>query len=98
MAVFFVVLLHTVNNLLYTYSDCVTKTTFPQLKQLLRLSLGFLTNLSRQTVFVPEKYNVETSKASVCQTALLARLPYSYLFMKYDVFRQNADFFSRIGV
>ena len=35
----------------------------------------------------------------VCQTATLEKLPPggSYLFMKYDVFRQNADFFLRNG-
>ena len=39
--------------------------------------------------------NAGTLKTFVCQTAPRAKLPPggSYLFMKYDVFRQNADFF-----
>ena len=39
--------------------------------------------------------NDKTSKTIVCQTAPLAKLPHggSYLFMKYDVYRENADFF-----
>ena len=43
--------------------------------------------------------NAGTLKTIVCQTAPLAKLPPwgSYLFMKYDVFRQIADFFLRNG-
>ena len=42
-------------------------------------------------------------KANVCQTASLGQLPLgggggSYLFMKYDVFRQNAEFFKEWSV
>ena len=37
--------------------------------------------------------NAEALKTIVCQTApLVAACGGSYLFMKYDVFRQNADF------
>ena len=49
--------------------------------------------------FGPKKWNplrnAGTLKTIVCQAAPLAKLPLggSYLFMKCDVFRQNADFF-----
>ena len=38
----------------------------------------------------------KTFKTIVCKTAPLAKLTPSYLFMKYDIFRQNADFFEGI--
>ena len=75
---------------------------FYQWQWLLGLSLGFLTKSSRQSVLISKtdpppqkKKNAGTLKTIVCQTAPLAKLPprgYN-LFMKYDVFRQNEDFF-----
>ena len=50
----------------------------------------------------PPPRNAETLKTIVCQTTPLAKLRPggggSYLFMKYDVFKQNADFFKGMGV
>ena len=44
---------------------------------------------------IPSSQNAESLKTIVCQTAPLAKLQPggSYLLMKYDVFRQNADIF-----
>ena len=53
-----------------------------------------------KTVIPPLPPNARTLKTIVCQTAQLAKLPPggSYSFMKYDVFRQNADFFKEWSI
>ena len=58
----------------------------------------YLEQIGTSVSFSQKKLNAETLKAIVCQTAPLAKLPPggSYLFMKYDVFRQNAEFFKGI--
>ena len=59
------------------------------------LSLRIVDQIGTSVRFWPKKLNAETLKAIVSKTAPLTKLPSggSYLFMKYDVFIQNAEFF-----
>ena len=65
----------------------------------IKIALKIVDQIVASFSFWPKKGNAETLKTIVCQTAALERLPPggggggSYLFMKSDVFRQNADFF-----
>ena len=71
----------------------------------IRIELKIVDQIGTPVSFWPKKGSAETLKAIVCQTAPLAKLPPawgggggSYLFMKYDVFRQNTDFFKEGSV
>ena len=61
----------------------------------IKIELKIVDQIGTSVSFWPKKWNAETLKTIVCQTAPLAKLPpgFFYLLMKYDVFRQNAEFF-----
>ena len=62
----------------------------------IEIELKIVDQIGTSVSFCPKKWNVETLKAIVCQTAPLAKLPPGgggYLFMKYDIFRPNAECF-----
>ena len=67
----------------------------------IRIELRIFDKIVTSVSFGPKngnQGNAEPLKTIVCQTAPLTklRLGGSFLFMKYDVFRQNADFFLRM--
>ena len=71
----------------------------------IRIELGMFDQIVTSVSFWPKKGNAETLKTIVCQLSPLAKLQpeafspgSSYLFMKYDVFRQNEDFFKEWSV